>query len=81
MMVCWGQVSGIAEILMLSLDFHAGGGEAFRSNDSQGIGPVFTDEQTLTHLLPVWKGLFLCGVPPPPATSSYCRLQPLAGTS
>lgn len=80
LMVCWGQVSGIAAILMLSLDFHVGGEKVFISNDSQSTGPVFTDGQTLAYLLPDWKGLFLCGVPLP-APNSCCRLQPQAGSS
>lgn len=79
LMVCWGQVSGIAAILMLSLDFHVGGGKVFISNDSQSTGPVFTDEQTLAHLLPDWKVLFLFGAPLPAPNS--CRLQPQAGSS
>ena len=62
LMVCWGHVSGISAILMLSLDFHVGGGKVFISNDSQSTGPVFADEQTLAHLLPDWKACFCLGL-------------------
>lgn len=34
LMVCWGQISGIAAFLVLSLDFYEGGGKSFISNDS-----------------------------------------------
>lgn len=58
-MVCWGQVSGIAAISVLSLDFHEDGGKAFLSNDSESTRPLFIDEQPPADFLPDWKGLFL----------------------
>lgn len=71
LMVCWGQVSGIAAILVLSLDFYEGGRKSFISNDSESTRLMFIDEKPLAHFLPDWKGLFLCRVPCP--NSFSCR--------